>query len=245
MKITLSRSLLLIAFSIIATGITHAQDNLLVSERYPEMKYNRVVGGVYFNDYLQIKGNAFLTEDWNHGDVLLNDGYTIKNINFKLDAYTHRLLVYQEYLKRIVILEKRLIQSFTIYENNKERRFILADFNDTRANAENGSFLEVLLEDHISFYKFYSRDVVPLRASEGILLDEFTNELDYYIYENEKYSRVRVSKSTLFNRYPQFKNQMKQHIRKQKLRVKKEEDFIAALAYLSQLVELMNADTKE
>lgn len=232
------RSLILVSLAILFANRLSAQDKLLVSDRYPEMKYSRVLGDVYYNEYIQIKGNAFLTGDWSTGDVLLKDGHTIKDIKFKLDAYKQQLLIYQEFLRRIVILDKQLIQSFTLYENGESILFILEESYKTRANSEDGSFLKVLLKGEISFYKLYSRDVTPLGASQGVFLDEFSEKINYYLFENGKYEHVRISKSFLLNRHPQFKDEMKRFIRKEKLHVKKEKDFVVALAYLGQLVQL-------
>lgn len=229
--------LLIITLTIIVANRISAQDKLLVSDRFPEMKYSRVVGDVYYNEYVQIKGNAFLTEDWSKGDILLKDGHTIIDIQFKIDAYKQRLLIYQEYLKRIVILDKHLIQSFTLFENVESMQFILEESYKTRANSDDGSFLEVLLKDSISLYKLYSRDVTPLGGSQGVFLDEFNDEINYYIYENGKYEHVRISKSFLINRYPQFKDEMKRFIRKERLHVKKEKDFVLALLHLGELVQ--------
>lgn len=229
--------LLIITLTIIVANRISAQDKLLVSDRFPEMKYSRVVGDVYYNEYVQIKGNAFLTEDWSKGDILLKDGHTIIDIQFKIDAYKQRLLIYQEYLKRIVILDKHLIQSFTLFENGESMQFILEESYKTRANSDDGSFLEVLLKDSISLYKLYSRDVTPLGGSQGVFLDEFNDEINYYIYENGKYEHVRISKSFLINRYPQFKDEMKRFIRKERLHVKKEKDFVLALLHLGELVQ--------
>lgn len=231
-------SLFILSLTILFANRLSAQDKLLVSDRYPEMKYSRVLGDVYYNEYVQIRGNAFLTENWSMGDILLKDGHTIKDIQFKLDAYKQRLLIYQEYLRRIVILDKHLIQSLTLYENGENMLFILEESYKTRASSEDGSFLKILLKGEISFYKLYSRDVIPLGASQGVFLDEFSEEINYYIYENGKYEHVRISKSFVINRYPQFKDEMKRFIRKERLQVKKEKDFVLALAYLGQLVQV-------
>jgi hypothetical protein len=218
-------------------GRAVAQEELLVSERYPELRYGMVLGDVYFTSYIQIKGDAFLTEDWVSGDIYLKNGRTIANVKFKLDAYAHRLLVYQEYIRRVVILDKSLIAGFDQNSSAGMKKFILDEKSNTRAKTSDGSFLEVLSEGIISLYKLYYRDVLPLRANEGIFLDEFIEETAYYIYEKGNYNFARLNKSTLLNLYPQFKVELKHFIRKERLHVKRESDFVMAIHYLSELVE--------
>lgn len=219
-----------------------AQEAVLVSELYPELRYYPLNGKVYYQDYIQIKGTAFLMgEDWMKGDIILYGGQRINNISIKLDVYAHRVLVYQEYLKRIISIDKRDIREFWLKDTQLNRKFVFFSGFPTKAKPSDGCYFEALAEGRLSLYKLHYKDVLPLTAPEMPLLDEFLDEKGYYLKDGEEFLIIRLRKIALLKLYPEYKSELKQFIRKNNLHVKHEKDFIIVVTHLSNVIELIES----
>jgi hypothetical protein len=234
--------LLLILFATGAVFQLRAQEPILASERFPELRYYSLKGEVFYSAYIQIKGSAFMEDDWMKGDILLNNGKTIRNVSFKLDAYAHRVLVYQDYLKRIITVSKSDISEFFIKNGKKERRFIFIKDISSKAKVSDGCYFEELSSGKISCYKLYYKDVLPLRAPEMPLLDEFIDETSYFLKYGDHYESIRLNRNILYKTFPQYKTELKQFVHRKNLHLKQENDFVTAISYLSEVLELIAKD---
>ena len=213
---------------------------VLVSRMFPELKYYPLKGQVYYQDYIQVKGSAFLKgEDWMKGDLILTSGERLNDINFKLDIYAHRVLVYHEFLKRIVLINKKDLTEFYINDSGSRRRFIFLSDIPTKASVSDGCYFEVLSEGRLSFYKLYYKDILPLRTPEMPLLDEFLDESAYYLKDGDKMNSIRMNKRSLIKLYPQYKSEMKQFVRRKNLHLRNQSDFAIAVSHLGRVLELI------
>jgi hypothetical protein len=218
----------------------NAQQQVLVSELHPELKYYPLKGKVYYQDYIQVKGSAFLTgEDWINGDIFLTSGKRLNNIKYKIDIYAHRILAYQPYLKRIVLVSKEDISTCLIKDTDPPRKFIFLSNIPTKAKVSDGCYFEVLSEGRISFYKLFYKDVLPLRSPEMPLLDEFLDETTYFLKDGDAVRSVRLRKNVLFKMYPEYKSELKDFIRRKNLHLRQEDDFNIAVSHLGSVLELI------
>jgi hypothetical protein len=234
----MKRILLFLSGILFIAQLSYSQEIVLASQIHPELKYYPLKGEVFFSAYKQIKGNPYLTGDWVTGSICLKNGQVMNNIKYKFDVYQHRLIVYQEFLKRLVIPEKQDIESFKIIENGTVRNFKCVEANLTSQKTLTQNFLEVLMEGKVSFYRLYSRQVLPLRTPEMPYIDEFIELSDYYLFYQGKYEIARLRKSYLINRFPQFKSEIKHYARGNRLKLRHDHDFAIMIGYLSQLIEL-------
>jgi hypothetical protein len=219
-----------------------AQQQVLVSELHPELRYYPLKGKVYYLNYIQIKGSAFLSgEEWMSGDLILTNGKRLNNIRFKIDIYAHRILVYHDYLKRIVTISKKDISELYVKDNEQPRKFVFIADIPTKAKVSDGCYFEVLSEGRISFYKLFYKDVLPLRTPEMPLLDEFLDEITYFLKDGDTVRSIRLRKKVLFKLYPQYKSEMKEFIRRQNLQLRKESDFSMAISHLGSVLELIES----
>ncbi len=217
-----------------------AQQQVLVSELHPELRYYPLKGEVYYSDYMQVKGSPFLEgEEWMIGDLILASGESLNNIKFKLDIFAHRILVYQEYLKRIVLLGKDDICEFYLGDTSRLRKFVFLEDISSKAKVSGGCYFEVLSEGKISFYKLYSKDIIQLRSPQMPYLDEFLDEKSYFLKDGEKVTSFRLGRNVLFKLYPEYKQEMKQFIRRKDLQLKGEDDFAIAVSHLSRVLFLV------
>ncbi|MBN1596693.1 MAG: hypothetical protein JW894_00210 [Bacteroidales bacterium] len=211
-----------------------SQNVVRSSDEYPEHKYYDLSGKVYFNPYIQIRGSAFLLQDWHEGDIKLKSGETIRDVKIKIDIYQHQVIVYQEYLNRIIKIHKNDVNR-VVFSEPRKKEFIKIDDLNARSKLLGGCFVEVLTEGNISFYKLYYKEALQISELETPFIMEFYDNADYYISDQWKYSKVRLCKSFLKHKYPDKKSLIKQYIREQKLKLKKEEDFASVIKYLNTL----------
>jgi len=211
----------------------------LASEEYPEHRYYPLRGQVYTNTYMQVKGNAYLTDDWVIGTLCLKDEKTISNVKFKFDTYEQVVIIYNDELKRLILPEKNLVTAFSYKDGSVSKYFkrVNSDFGVKKIHSD--YFLEVLHEGKLAFYKLYLKTVLPLRIPEMPFIDEFTDEYCYYIYLNETFEIARLKKSYLKQRFPQYKKEISRYARINKLKLKNELDFAKMIAYLEQLDSLV------
>jgi hypothetical protein len=232
----MKRRFIVLAILLFNAGFCYSQEAVLSSEIFPELRFAALKGEVFYSAYRQIKGNAYLTENWTTGTINLKNGEAIRNVQFKFDIYGHRILVYQEYLKRVVIPEKTDIESFAFTENGKTRKFKSVNADLTSQKILSNYFLEILTEGSVSFYKLFYCNVLPLKTPEMPYIDEFIAQKDYYIFYNGRYEPAKTKKSFLFNKFPQYKPELKKYIRENKLKLKRENDFAAVIRHLSVLM---------
>ena len=176
---------------------SYSQEVKLASKEYPELRYYPLRGSVYTNTYIQIKGDAYLTDDWITGNLYLTYDRTISNVKFKYDNYGQFVVVYNDKLHRLVLPEHNLITAFSYKDGGVNRYFkrVNSDFGVKKVHSD--YFLEVLHEGNISFYKLFLKSTLPLRIPEMPFIDEFISEERYYIYLNGNYEIVHLKKSFL------------------------------------------------
>ncbi|MBN1953320.1 MAG: hypothetical protein JW801_19090 [Bacteroidales bacterium] len=210
-----------------------AQQLKLGSEVYPEHRYYPLRGEIFYKAYTQIKGNAYLSDDWVEGDIFLSNGLVLKDVKFKADVYAHDLLVYNEYLKRVVVLDRTQIDHFVMLEDGQPRYFKRTQSGKNFKMGHNEFFVEVLQEGPMALYKLYFNEVVPLKLPEMPYIDEFYLQKDYYLVWNGEWDEISLRRATLIRKFPERKDEIKKFIRKNKLRMREEKDFARLVDYLS------------
>jgi len=237
----MKRFVLYMIFLLLSLSIK-SQEALLVSELYPELRYNDLKGEVFFSDYRQVKGSPYLYDDWMIGDIFLDNGRGIKNVMIKFDVYAHRVLVYHENLKRVVLIEKQHTAEFILRVSGEERRFRKLMEVNSKSKVFDGCYFEVLSEGEISLLKLNYRDVYPINNPNKIFIDEFTDEENYMVFVNNDYKQIRLSRNYFFHNYPEYKDQLRKYIRKNKLKVRTEKDFVKAINYLNEIIPLLKSE---
>ena len=229
---------LLILFIFLGTGIIRSQTIRLASEEYPEHKYYPLRGEVYTNQYIQVKGNAYLTEDWTEGTIYLTGNESITGVKFKYDVFAQTVLVYNDKLKRLVLPDYNLVTAFSFPDLGNMRYFKRVNSDLGVKKIHSDYYLEVLHEGTISLYKLYLKSELPLHTPELPLIKEFTDEERYYIFMNGRYEIANLNKVYLKKRFPQYKKNISQFARNNKLKFKYERDFAREIAYIGQLEEM-------
>lgn len=216
-----------------------SQEAILISELYPELRYHELKGEVSFAEYKQVKGSPFLFEDWMQGDIFLDNGKEINNVMIRLDVFAHRILVYHENLKRVVLIEKQHANEFILQVGSEEKRYRKLFNVNSKAKVLDGCYFEVLSEGEISLFKLNFLDLYTINDPGSIFIEEFYEQKNYIVFVNNEYRQIRLRKNYFYHNYPQYKDQLRKYIRKNKLKVGTEKDFVKAVNYLNEILELL------
>jgi hypothetical protein len=231
----MNKILSIIIFSLLMISIK-AQDIILTHDKYPELKYIGLTGKVYYNTYIQVKGSAYLSSDWQKGSITLENGEVLNDVSFKCDVYNHQLLVYNESIKRVILIDKYSIKGFSFIENGEERNFIRINDINTRAVSIDGNFVEVLSSGYISLYKLIYKNKIALSTPVMPFIDEFNDGVEYHLMIGSAEEQINLRKTLLIRKFPEYKADIKHYIRKTNLKVKHEKDFIRVIQYLNGIV---------
>lgn len=223
-----------ILLSLVLT-ISYAQEVVLSSDEHPEMRYLGISGKIFFNEYQQIRGSGYLSDDWTLGDIIFNNGTVVKNINLKIDIYAHQVLMYHDLLKRILILEKKDINTVVLHENGVDRKFKRLDIDRLKSYSADGIFVEVLTEGKVTFSKLFFKERIFLSSPVKPYIYEFLNGKEYRISYNSRNTAISLKKRALYKLFPENKLELKQYIRSSHLKLKKESDFSKAVSYINEL----------
>jgi hypothetical protein len=222
-------------FVLFIVCVSFAQDFVSTRDKYPEMKYLGLSGTLYYNSYYQVKGSAYLADNWTKGTIFLTNGIALKDVNFKIDLFTQQVLIYHDILKRVITIDNNNFGHLAFNENGHERMFKKVKGLRTQSAAIDGIIVEALTEGNIAFYKVYYKNKISLLEPVKPYIYEFTNSTRYFILKDADYLPVKCGRRNLIKIFPEYKAVIKQYIRQSHLKLKKEGDFSKAVGYINNL----------
>ncbi len=181
-----------------------------------------------------VEGNPMLFDDWRAGEVILKNGekYILGKIN--LNAAVNKFL----YSKNDTVFEfSDNVKEIKIYtqdhsDNSGSDMVFRNDINPYAAN-----FVQVLTKGKITIFQEYNKKPEGENYSNGIV----NNSRKYVLHINQsalvdnKVIPVKFSSSSLDELTSDKKSQVDAYVKENKLRVKKEDDFLKAISYYNSI----------
>jgi hypothetical protein len=181
-----------------------------------------------------VEGNPMLFDDWRAGEVILknDEKYVLGKIN--MDASADKFL----YSKNDTVFE--------FSDNVKEIKIYSQDHSDNAASdmvfrndifPTAGDFVQVLAAGKITIYQEYDKKPEGENYSNGIV----NNSRKYVLHTtqsalvNKKIVPVKFSSSTLDELTSDKKDQVEAYVKENKLKPKKEDDFLKAINYYNSI----------
>ncbi len=200
---------------------------LKIDLQYPQ-KENQILynGKIWRNLFTNVKGNQFLfSKDYLPGSVTIN-GKSYKNLNINYDIYNDEITTPKNN-GAILQLNKEMIDSFSLVFEFKTYLF-----KNTQADGLAGlkGFVNVLYEGKSALYVKYKKEIDLLAVDDKYDLFFQT----YRIYFLKKGIAYKITgKGDLFRVMAEDKTQIKNFIKKNKLRVSKNEpeSFVPVIRY--------------
>jgi hypothetical protein len=214
-------TLLLLSFSFTALG-------------FSQLDSTTHFGAIIAKSGRDAEGNPLLFNTWRRAEVTLmnNQKVEIKKIN--LDA-SRNVFVYE--------------QDGSVYDfpnNAKEVKIYSEEHNDNAepdmvfrpdVNPSAATFVQVLAEGKITIFCEYSKKPEGENSANGFVTSTRKYELhaDYYSLINNKVKLIKFSSSAIDDLTADKKDKLDTFIKENKLKVKKESDFIKAIKFYNSI----------
>lgn len=182
----------------------------------------------------EIEGNPLLFNDWKSGDVILknNEKYRVEKLN--LDASNGKFIYF---FKDTMYEFFDNIKEITVYGENH--------FNDPSSdmvfrsdvNPISNNFVQVLANGKITVFEEYNKKPEGENYSNGIV----NNTRKYVLHTNlnalvnNKIIPIKFNSSTLEELTSDKKPQVDAYLKENKLKPKKESDFLKAIIYYNSI----------
>ena len=181
-----------------------------------------------------VEGNPLVFDNWKKGEVTLKDGekYPIEKIN--LDAQRHIFL----YAVSDSIYEfDDNVREVRIYDNgNAENPNSVMVFRNN-IDPQSDNFVELLDTGKITIFQEYEKKPEGENYSNGIVNNtrKYTLHTTQYALINKVATPIKFNSSTLGNLTSDKKKQVEAFVKENKLKVKKESDFLKAIDYYNSM----------
>ncbi len=194
---------------------------------------NKLSGRIYVNNYMDYNIQFFYK--WALGDVVMADGQIIKNKYIRYNRYYDELLWLRKSDYKTAIVDKETVNEFIIYaENNAPYAYFKKSrIKNWYQSDSTDVFLQVLTEGNISLYAF--RTVMVIKNK-----NEIYDKNIYYLLINNDYYKIDANRLSLLRTLADKKSQLKQILRRNKLKVRFEPQLIEAIELLNKDFELNN-----
>jgi len=190
----------------------------------------KLSGRIYINSFVG-HGSQFFNK-WTKGYIIMSDGQVIKNKYIRYNRYSDELIWLRNSDYKTAIVDKETVNEFIIYdeENVPYAHFIKARIKNWYQADSTDVFLQVLAEGYVSLYAL--RTVTVIRNT-----NEIYNKDEYYLLKKNNFYKIDASRISLLRTLADEEAQVKQILRRNKLKVKFEPQLIEA-------IELLNKDFK-
>ena len=188
-------------------------------------------GRIWWNAYSRAVGHQFFaTSDYLTGDLTF-EGRKYRNLTFRYDIIHDELLLALP-LKPVVILNKEMVDSFTLRYNNRIYKIV----NMGSDSSEVRGYVNVLYEGNSALYVKYIKEIQPL-ASEG-KYDRIIEKHKIFVRIDSAVVRI-AGKGQLLELLSDRKKELKEFERKQNYIIGRRDPytFVPLLEYYDSLRE--------
>jgi hypothetical protein len=190
-------------------------------------------GGIIAKSDKDAEGSPLLFDNWKSGEITLttNQKFSIEKIN--LDA-SRDVFVYEK---------NDSVYEFT--DNAKEVKIYGEDHNNPGSdmifkndvNPSASNFVQVLAEGKITIFCDYNKKPEGENSTNGFVTNTRKYELssNYYSLANNKATLIKFTSSALEDLTSDKKDKVDAFIKENKLKVKKEADFLKAIKFYNSI----------
>ncbi|HVZ97396.1 MAG TPA: hypothetical protein VG847_11005 [Chitinophagaceae bacterium] len=198
------------------------------SYAYGESFENRAYQEKFSSD---VAGSPLLFDNWLPGEVVLNNGekYLVEKINF--DALAQKFL----YMYHDTMFEfGDNVQKITVHDNSADNPVMV--FRDD-IDPESVNFVQMLDSGKVTIFAHIDKKPEGENYSNGIVnnIRKYTVHKTTYALVKKEATPVKFDASSLEELTADKAGEMKSYIKENRLKVKKETDFLKAITYYNSL----------
>jgi hypothetical protein len=190
-------------------------------------------GGIIAKSDMDAEGSALLFDSWKSGEITLANDQKLSIENINLDA------------SRNVFVYKKNDSVYDFTDNLKEVKIYGDDRNDPTSdmifkndvNPSAATFVQVIAQGKITVFCEYNKRPEGENSTNGFVTNRRKYELysNYYSLANNKATLIKFTSSTLEDLTSDKKDKVDAFIKENKLKVKKESDFLKAIKFYNSI----------
>lgn len=184
-------------------------------------------------EYSSIKGSPYWHKNNDvRATIVLNNETMISDIGIKYDVYADQVIAIEEDETQSV-LDTRFFKKMIVEDD--ESFYTFKKVNPDKPE----KFYQVLYENaEITFFKDvdtkYSTSTTHL-PGKSMENRKFLSSDKYYVVQNDEVKKVNLKQKDIFSHFPEVqKLSMREYIKKNKIKLKKEKDYVEVLAALQE-----------
>lgn len=185
-----------------------------------------------------IAGSPFLFDEWKTGTVVLENNERYDNIKLKYDAHLNRFFYTQHDLTFELVSDVSQIRLKDPAHFNDSTYDMVFKKNLTAADdSQISGFVEELCNGKVNIVRAYKKEPEGENGTNGLVETErkFVLHTRLLAIKNNNVIPIKYNSHTLEDLTSDKQSQVDNFIKSNKLNVKNEKDFIAAVAYYNSL----------
>ena len=198
---------------------------------YPQE--NVKLTGKLYTFPINIEGSPYLQEEWQVGNLYLENGKTALNVKIKFNIINNDLIFYQEILKRLFVADRETIKSFVINPGRQDSTiFVKYNGPEVGYKLKKNDFVQELYQGKIFFMVKHTGDII--NATETNSKDKVYTKNIYYVNFNNHTYEIKLSNRSVYSLFPSKKKELRRLMSENRLRHSSVENLIK----LFNLIEL-------
>jgi hypothetical protein len=173
--------------------------------------------GKYYSYPIGLDGSPYLQDEWQEGNLNLENGKTAYNIKIRFNLINNDLIFYNEALKRVFVVDKETIKSFIVKPGrNDSLLFIKYKGPEVGFKLRKNDFVHVLYQGKISFMVKHWANIV--NATDISSKDKVYNKDFYFVNFDKNTDEIKLNYRSIYNLFPNKKKEVKRIISENKIR---------------------------
>lgn len=172
--------------------------------------------GISYSYPIGFEGSPYLFDDWKIANLLLENGEVAEAVKVKLNLVNNDLVFYNEELKRVFVVDKETVRSFTINPGREDSLYFVRYLGEGIGyKLKTNDFITVLDSGAVCFYLKNMADVV--NASDVTSKNKIYPKKYYFLQGKNGSVQVKLSYRSIYKLFPGKRKEIKKLISQNKL----------------------------
>lgn len=164
--------------------------------------------GILFYQPHGLDGSPYLYNEWNTGNVILENGLEATAVRMKVNILSNDLVYYNEHFKNLFIADKATVHSFVLKKDRPDSMmFIKYQGPELGYKLKNKDFVHLVHQGKITLLAKYSADVSE--ANDITSRDKIYPRNNFFILYNNKLTELKLSQKSLIKTFPEHKKEIR------------------------------------
>jgi hypothetical protein len=164
-----------------------------------------------------IEGSPYLQEDWQVGDLNLENGRTANNVRIRFSLINNDLIFYNESLKRVFVADRETIKSFIMNPGSKDSLLFIKYWGpEVGFKLKKNDFVHVLYQGKINFMKKYFADII--NANDINSRNKVFPQKYYFVNFDNQTVEIKLNYRSIYHLFPSKKKEIKKIISENRIR---------------------------